>query len=149
MPTRTLITAAGAAALQAELTELKTVQLPAANRAVLAAFDDQERELATARQRSCQDRITVLETLQANSDISTKTSGNRVDFGAKVEITDCDTNVTSTVQIVSDYEADDRAGKISLNTTLARALAGKSFGDSVLVVTITGTKTYEVQRVWY
>jgi len=53
------------------------------------------------------------------------------------------------VQIVSDYEASYGVGTIAISSPLARALLGKSVGDSVSVQTTKGTNSYEVQSIAY
>jgi transcription elongation factor GreA len=52
-------------------------------------------------------------------------------------------------QLVGHYEANAQYGKISVNAPIARALIGKSVGDSVEVTTPQGKKSYEVLEVSY
>ena len=54
-----------------------------------------------------------------------------------------------TYQIVGDDEADIKAGKISLNSPVARALIGKFGGDVVVVQTPGGAREYEILDVRY
>ena len=54
-----------------------------------------------------------------------------------------------TYQIVGDDEADLKAGKISLNSPVARALIGKYAGDVAEVQTPGGVREYEVLDVRY
>ena len=70
-------------------------------------------------------------------------------FGATVEFTDEDTNEESTFQIVGTYEANVERGKLSVTSPTARALIGKSIGDSVEVTTPSGSKSYEIIKVNY
>lgn len=151
MATKTPITQSGAAHLQAEINNVKTVNLPAANQAVLAATDDLQRQEATTKQRYYQDLLRTLESIQANSEVidTSKMTGRLIGFGAKVEVTDLDSNAVAVVQIVSDYEASYGVGTIAISSPLARALLGKSVGDSVSVQTTTGTNSYEVQSIAY
>jgi len=74
-------------------------------------------------------------------------TGRDVKFGAKVRLTDEDTNEKMTYQIVGEDEADIKLGKLSVTAPLARALIGKRAGDSVEVVTPAGSKSYEIISV--
>jgi transcription elongation factor GreA len=49
--------------------------------------------------------------------------------------------------IVGEPEADVRSGKLSIGSPIARALIGKTIGDSVQVTTPGGGKSYEVVAV--
>lgn len=68
-------------------------------------------------------------------------------FGATVTVVDEDTEKKSKYQIVGDIEADFSKGLISISSPLARALIGKSVGDSVDVNTPGGGRTYEIAKV--
>jgi len=52
-------------------------------------------------------------------------------------------------QIVGDDEADIKAGKISVNSPIARALIGKHAGDTAEVQAPAGVREYEVLAVRY
>ena len=70
-------------------------------------------------------------------------------FGATVKLIDEDTDDESTFQIVGTYEADIENGKLSITSPTARALIGKSVGDSVDVTAPGGSKSYEIIEVNY
>ena len=76
-----------------------------------------------------------------------KLSGDTIKFGATVTLVDEDTDKKQVWQIVGEPEADAKKGKISITSPLARALIGKTKGDSVEVVTPGGAKAYEVKKV--
>ena len=76
-----------------------------------------------------------------------KLSGKQVTFGATVTIADEDTDEELTYQIVGQDEADIAEGRLSIGAPLARALIGKSVGDSAEVMTPGGAKSYEIVRV--
>ena len=69
--------------------------------------------------------------------------------GATVTLTDEDTEEKITYQIVGADESDIRAGLLSIQSPLARALIGKAKGDSVEVVTPGGARAYEILAVAY
>ena len=76
-------------------------------------------------------------------------TGKQVMFGATVTLIDEDTEEKVTYQIVGDYEADLKSGKIALAAPISRALIGKSEGDSVEVITPKGAKSYEILKVTF
>jgi transcription elongation GreA/GreB family factor len=49
--------------------------------------------------------------------------------------------------VVGEPEADVRSGKLSIGSPIARALIGKTIGDTVQVSTPGGGKSYEVTAV--
>ena len=75
-------------------------------------------------------------------------AGGHVVFGATVELEDA-TGERVTYQIVGDDEADLKHGKISVSSPIARALIGKSEGDTVEVKAPAGVREYEVLAVRY
>jgi len=64
-----------------------------------------------------------------------------------VTLQDDDSEDKVTYTIVGDTEANLRNGKISISSPIARALIGKSKGESVDVTTPKGTRTLEVLHV--
>ncbi len=60
---------------------------------------------------------------------------------------DEDTDEKVKYKIVGDLEANVRDGKISISSPIARALIGKSKGDSAEVTTPKGPRSYEVLKV--
>ncbi len=70
-------------------------------------------------------------------------------FGATVTVINLDSNETRVYRIVGDDEADVKAGRISYQSPIARALIGKRVGDEVAVQTPSGTVSYEIDQVAY
>ncbi len=77
----------------------------------------------------------------------TKLSGDTVMFGAKLTLIDEDNDAEVKYQIVGDFEADVKQGRISISSPIARALIGKKKGDSIEVNTPGGGKSYEIVKV--
>jgi transcription elongation factor GreA len=73
----------------------------------------------------------------------------RVVFGSTVEIEDLENGARTSYQIVGDDEADIKASKISVNSPIARALIGKSEGDTAEVQAPGGIRSFEVVGVRY
>jgi transcription elongation factor GreA len=78
-----------------------------------------------------------------------KLSGSTVKFGATVTLEDEDSGDKVKYKIVGEHEADVREGKISITSPIARALIGKSKGDSAEVTTPRGARSYEILKVEY
>ena len=149
------MTAGGHKALEAELQKRQSEDRPSIIQAIAEArahgdlSENAEYHAAKEQQSHNEGRITELEDLLSRAEIIdvTKLSGDTVKFGATVELADEDTDEESTYQIVGDQEADVKQGKISISSPIARALIGKSEGDSVEVVAPGGARSYEILSV--
>ena len=141
--------------LEEDLKRLKTVERPEIIKAIATArehgdlSENAEYHAAKERQSFNEGRISEIENKIANAEIIdvSKLSGKIVKFGAKIKLTDEDTDEDSSYQIVGEHEADINNGLLSINAPLARALIGKTVGDSVEVVTPKGSKGYEIIKV--
>jgi transcription elongation factor GreA len=89
--------------------------------------------------REIEDRLARAQVIEV-----AKLSGDRVVFGATVQLTDGDTGDRVVYQIVGDHEAEPKNGKISISSPIARALIGKRAGDEVQVRTPTGIRVFEI-----
>ena len=78
-----------------------------------------------------------------------KLSGEQVKFGATVTLVDEDTEEKKIYQIVGDDEADVKDGRISITSPIARALIGKTKGDTVEVTAPGGARSYEILKVQF
>ena len=94
------------------------------------------------RIQELEDKISRAEVIDPSS-----LSGTTVKFGAKLILVDEDTEKEVRYQIVGDFEADVKLGRISLSSPIARALIGKKQGDSVEVITPGGSRGYEIKKV--
>ena len=152
------MTVAGAERLKAELHRLKTTERPAVIQAIAEAraqgdlSENADYDAAKERQGFIEGRIAEVESKLANAQVidpSEVDADGRVVFGATVDIEDAESGERSTYQIVGDDEADIKAGKISVNSPIARALIGKTEGDTVEVQAPGGVRSYEVLAVRY
>lgn len=82
-------------------------------------------------------------------DPTTLPKDGRIVFGVSVIIENMDTEEERSYQIVGDDEADFKAGKISVNSPIARGLIGKSEGDEARIETPKGVVEYEIMKVIY
>ena len=151
------MTAAGHAAIADEIKHLKSVERPRIIKAIAEArehgdlSENAEYHAAKEQQGWTEARVAELEDVLSRAEVIdlSKLSGDTVKFGAKVDLVDEDTDEESTYQIVGEFEADVKSGKISITSPIARALIGKSVGDSVEVNTPGGGKSYEILKVKY
>lgn len=149
------ITKQGYHQLEIEHKHLKMVERPKVIEAIAEARshgdlkENAEYHAAREKQSFIEGRIQELENIIAHAEIIhvEKSSGKKIIFGATVELVDENTDEEKTYQIVSEYEADLKAGKISNTSPIARALIGREEGDSVKVQTPGGVKSYEVLKV--
>jgi transcription elongation factor GreA len=58
-----------------------------------------------------------------------------------------DTDAERKFQLVGDVESDAKKGRISLSSPIARALIGKTKGDTVEVAAPGGARSYEILKV--
>ena len=154
---KTPMTARGAELLRNELTQLKNVERPKISQQIAEArshgdlSENAEYDAARDKQGLMEARIRDIEAKLANAQVidpKTIHAEGRVVFGATVEVED-DNGENVTWQIVGEDEADIKQGRIFVGTPIARALIGKSSGDSVQVQTPGGVKGYEILDVRY
>ena len=151
------MTQEGYAHLETRLKELKSVERPAIIRAIAAArehgdiSENAEYHAARERQSLIEGQILEIEDKIARADVIdvSQISGKTIKFGARVTLSDDDTDEEATYQIVGQEEADIDKGRLSVTSPLARALIGKQTGDRVEVVTPKGSKAYEIVKVRY
>ncbi|MBB5518874.1 transcription elongation factor GreA [Amphiplicatus metriothermophilus] len=154
------MTKAGYERLEAELRRLKNEERPAVIQAIAEArahgdlSENAEYHAAKERQGWIESQIIELEDKYSRAQVIdvSKMNGSAdsaVKFGATVTLADEDTEEEKSWQIVGDYEADVREGKISISSPIARALIGKTEGDVVEVAAPGGARSYEIVRVEY
>jgi transcription elongation factor GreA len=152
------ITARGAERLKAELVRLKSVDRPGVIQAIKEArekgdlSENAEYDAARERQGFIEGRIQELEGKLSSLQIidpAAVDAGERIVFGAMVELEELPSGNRVEYQIVGDDEADIKSGLISVSSPTARALIGKSIGDVAIVVAPGGKREYEILDVRY
>lgn len=158
MDKRIPITVAGAEKLRRELDELKRVKRPAVVQAIAEArekgdlSENAEYDAAKGMQGHIEGRIAELEgkiPMLQIIDPKTLQAGERIVFGATVELEDEDSGNTKSYQIVGDDEADIKENRISISSPLARSLIGKFEGDEVTCPAPKGLIHYAIISVKY
>ena len=153
---RTPITLRGAERMRAELRKLKAEDRPAIIRAIAEArshgdlSENAEYHAAREQQGFIEGRIKEIEHRLADAQVidpATLPDSDKVVFGATVDLAPVDGGSEVSYQIVGDDEADIRAGLVSINSPIARALIGRSPGDEVEVAGPGGARCFEVLAV--
>jgi transcription elongation factor GreA len=155
---RNPITLRGAEMLRAELKRLKSEDRPNIIKAIAEArshgdlSENAEYHAAREQQGFIEGRIAELEAKLSTAeiiDVAQLTPGDKVVFGATVDLEAEDDGRRVTYTIVGDDEADIRASRIAITSPIARALIGKSEGDVVDVTAPGGVRSYEIVAVRY
>jgi transcription elongation factor GreA len=149
------MTLAGYQQLEDELRRLKNEERPAVIQLISDArshgdlSENAEYHAAKERQAWIEGRILELDDKYSRAQIIdvARLNGKSVVFGATVTLVDEDTEEKKAWQIVGDYEADVRSGKISISSPIARAMIGKTQGDSIEVTAPSGARAYEIVKV--
>lgn len=123
--------------LVADLKQLETVERPKASAAIAEARDkgdlseNSEYDAAKEAQAHLEDKINKLKQSIAEAKIidTSRLSTDMVQILSKVEMTNMVTKAKMTYTLVSESEADLKAGKISIKTPIAQGLLNKKVGD--------------------
>lgn len=141
--------------LKAELQRMKTIDRPAASKAIAEAREkgdlkeNAEYDAAKEAQGLLEARLKKMESDLANvrvvvpKDIDTST----VSILTKVALTNLNTKKQVTYQIVSEKEADLKLGKISVTSPIGKSLLGKAIGEVVEVQVPAGTLKFKVEHI--
>jgi transcription elongation factor GreA len=152
------LTLRGAEKLREELQRLKGVERPRIIQAIAEARahgdlkENAEYHAAREQQGFVEGRIKDIEGKLSHAqiiDVTSLDAKGRVVFGATVDLADEDTGEAVTYQIVGEDEADIKAGLVSINSPIARALIGKEEGDVATVMAPGGERSFEIVEVRY
>jgi transcription elongation factor GreA len=138
--------------MREELQQLKSVERPAASRAIAEAREkgdlkeNAEYDAAKEAQGMLEAKIKQLEGVIANAKIVDPSSidTSKVAILTKVTVTNLGTKKTVTYQIVGEKEADLKAGKISASSPIGKGLLGKVKGDIAEVQVPAGLLKFKV-----
>jgi transcription elongation factor GreA len=141
--------------LQAELQHMRGVERPAASRAIAEAREkgdlkeNAEYDAAKEAQGMLEARINQLENVLANARVLDESTidTSRVAILTKVTITNLATKKKITYQIVSEQEADLKAGKISVTSPIGKGLLGKEIGEIAEVNVPAGVVKFKVEEI--
>ena len=150
------MTQAGETKLREELDVLKHTVRPRIIKAIAEAREhgdlkeNAEYHAAREQQSFAEGRIIEIENKLGSCqiiDITLIEPTGKVLFGTTVDIFNTKTEESVCYQIVGDDEASVKAGKISVNSPIAKALIGKEIDDVVDITTPGGQVEYEIENV--
>jgi transcription elongation factor GreA len=148
------ITAEGLEALEAEIAELETTGRREMAGRINAARElgdlkeNAEYHIAKDEQAHLETRIQRLRRRLRDAVVLEPDAGAATfAFGRTAEVCDEESDRVHTWTIVGATEANVQAGRLSVESPVARALLGASDGDVVAVATPRGTRRYRVERL--
>lgn len=141
--------------LKEDLHKLKSIDRPAASRAIAEAREkgdlkeNAEYDAAKEAQGMLEAKIKYMEGVLATSKIVDTNSidTSKVTILTKVTITNLSTKKTVTYKIVGEVEADLKAGKISASSPIGRGLIGKEVGEIAEIVAPNGILKFKVDNI--
>ena len=141
--------------MKIELQKMKTVDRPAASRAIADAREkgdlkeNAEYDVAKEMQGLLEAKIALLEIQLVNARIVDESSidTSKVSILTKVTLTNLDTKKQVTYQIVSEKEADLKAGKISITSPIGKGILGKKPGDTAEVQAPAGKINFKIEKI--
>lgn len=141
--------------LNAELQHMRGVERPAASRAIAEAREkgdlkeNAEYDAAKEAQGMLEAKISQLEGVLANARVLDESTidTSRVAILTKVTITNLATKKKLTYHIVSEQEADLKAGKISVTSPIGKGLLGKEVGEVAEVKVPAGIVKFKVEEI--
>src|SRR3990172_7383916 len=141
--------------LKEELHQLKTQERPSISMQIAEARDkgdlSENAEYAAAKdaQGLLERKIAKLEDDLANARIidETKLDTSKVLILSRVKIRNAANKAVMSYQLVSENEADIKAGKISVDSPIGKGLLGKRKGDVVEIEVPNGKMKFEIIEI--
>jgi transcription elongation factor GreA len=141
--------------MKAELHRMKSVDRPAASKAIAEAREkgdlkeNAEYDAAKEAQGLLESRIRKFESEMATARIldATNIDTSKVTILTKVTITNLATSKTVTYQIVSEKEADLKASKISITSPIGKGLMGKKEGEVAEIQAPNGRISFKIEKI--
>ena len=155
MTERVPMTPAGYKKLQEELKRLRAEERPKIVRAIEEArahgdlSENAEYDAAKEAQAQLDQKMAEIEDHLARAQVIDpgELSGDRVVFGATVELMDLTRDKQLTYMLVGEDESDLSAGKISVKSPLGKALIGKKKGEYFVFNSPAGERELEVEDI--
>jgi len=141
--------------MKSELQQLKTVERPAASRAIAEAREkgdlkeNAEYDAAKEQQGLLEAKIALLEGQIANARVLDESTidTSKVSILTKVTVLNLNTKKAMTYKIVSEKEADLKAGKISITSPIGKGLLGKKVGETAEVQAPAGVIKFKIEEI--
>jgi len=147
------ITKDGEKVIKEKLSQLKFIERPKISEAIAEARahgdlkENAEYHAAKELQGLVEAKINEMESALSNAqiiDVKDIPETGRVVFGSTVTLYDIDDDKEISYKIVGNLESDPDAGKISIDTPIAKGLIGKHVDDEVVIITPSRKLNYEV-----
>src|SRR5215467_15941747 len=141
--------------LKSELQKMKSIDRPAASRAIAEAREkgdlkeNAEYDAAKESQGLLEAKIALLEGQIASARVIDETSidTSKVSILTKVKVINLGTKKEVTYKIVSEKEADLKAGKISITSPIGKGLLGKKVGEVAEVQAPAGVLKFKIEDI--
>ena len=141
--------------MKAELQRMKAIDRPAASRAIAEAREkgdlkeNAEYDAAKEAQGLLEARIAALEGSMSSIRVLDESNidTSKVSILTKVTLTNVNTKKQVTYQIVSEKEADLKAGKISVTSPIGKGILGKHVGDTAEVNAPAGVIQFRIEKI--
>lgn len=141
--------------MKAELQRMKGVERPAASRAIAEAREkgdlkeNAEYDAAKEAQGLLEAKIAAMEGALANVRVLDESSidTSKVSILTRVTLTNLKTKKQVTYQIVSEKEADLKAGKISVSSPIGKGILGKTVGEMAEVQAPAGVLQFKIDNI--
>jgi len=137
------------------LQRMKSVDRPAASKAIAEAKEkgdlkeNAEYDAAKEAQGLLEAKISQYEGMLANTRVIDESTidTSKVSILTRVTLTNLNTKKQVTYQIVSENEADLKAGKISVTSPIGKGLLGKKPGDIAEIQAPAGMLKFQVEKI--
>ncbi|MBK6827412.1 MAG: transcription elongation factor GreA [Chitinophagaceae bacterium] len=141
--------------MRAELQRMKAVDRPAASRAIAEAREkgdlkeNAEYDAAKEAQGLLEAKIASMEGSMANIRVIDESSidTSKVSILTKVKLTNLGTKKQVVYQVVSEKEADLKAGKISITSPIGKGILGKIVGETAEVQAPAGVLKFRIEEI--
>ncbi len=141
--------------MKTDLQRMKAVDRPAASRAIAEAREkgdlkeNAEYDAAKEAQGILEAKIAAMEGALANVRVLDESNidTSKVSILTKVTLTNLNTKKRVTYKIVSEKEADLKAGKISVTSPIGKGILGKQVGDTAEVQAPAGVLKFKIEEI--
>lgn len=142
--------------LKSEIDNLKSIERQKVARQIAEArekgdlSENAEYDAAKEAQGLLELKINQLEEILANARVVNEADldSSKVVILSTVKIKNTKTKKDVEYTLVSESEADLKAGKISVNSPIGQGLLGKKVGDKVVIITPGGEFNFDILDIW-
>ncbi|MES1215547.1 MAG: transcription elongation factor GreA [Bacteroidota bacterium] len=141
--------------MKKDLQRMKAIDRPAASKAIAEAREkgdlkeNAEYDAAKEAQGLLEAKIAAMEGAMSNIRVLDEANidTSKVSILTKVTLTNLVTNKKVTYKLVSEQEADLKAGKISITSPIGKGILGKQIGDTAEVQAPVGLMKFKIEDI--